>query len=66
MRIRSPWTVQQMQPLFISNIFIGIDDEIIVDADLAELIDDDGEALAVRFGEDSIEQGRLAGTRDSR
>ena len=29
---------------------VGADDEVVVDADLAELVDDDGVALAVRFG----------------
>src|SRR5258706_2925109 len=44
------------------NFFFGIDDEIIVDADLAELIDDHRIALAVRLREDSVEQRGLSGT----
>src|SRR5690606_36621821 len=33
---------------------LGADDEVVDDADLAELIDDDGVALAVVFGEDAV------------
>ena len=36
--------------------------EILIDADLAELVLDDGDALTVAFGEDAIQKGRLAGT----
>jgi hypothetical protein len=62
MRIRSPRTVQQMQPLFISkHLFVSVDDEVIVDADLAELVDDDRVALAVSLGEDTVEERGLAG-----
>ena len=46
----------------LENLFVRVDDEIIVDADLAEFIDDDRIALAVGLGEDAIEQRRLAGT----
>ena len=41
---------------------VGIDHEVVVDADLAELVDDDGIALAMVLGEDTVEQRRLAGT----
>jgi len=62
MRTRSPRTVQQMQPLFISNTsLVGADHEVVVDADLAELVDDDGVFLAVRLGQDAVEQRGLAG-----
>src|SRR5690606_10764702 len=42
--------------------FIGFDDQIVVDADFAELIDDHRVALAVVFGENAVEEGSLAGT----
>jgi hypothetical protein len=37
------------------------DHQVVVDADLAELVDDHGIALAVLLGEDAVEQGGLAG-----
>ncbi len=42
------------------DFFVGADNEIVVDADLAEFIDDDGEFSAVRFAQDTIEQRRFA------
>ncbi len=45
----------------LEDFFVGVDDQIIVDADLAELVDDHGELLAVRLRQDAVEQGRLAG-----
>ena len=45
----------------LENLFVRVDDEIIVDTDLAKFIDDDRIALAVGLGEDAIEQRRLAG-----
>src|SRR3989440_6801402 len=35
--------------------------DLVVDADLAELVDDHGVFLAVRLGQDAVEQGGLAG-----
>ena len=62
MRMRSPRTVQQMQPLFISNTSSSAPmTEFVVDPDLAEFIDDDRVALAVRLAEDAVEERRLAG-----
>jgi hypothetical protein len=46
-----------MQPFF-----FRIDDEIIVNTDLAEFIDNDGIALAVRLREDPVEQRGLSRT----
>ncbi len=43
------------------DFFVGLDDEVVVDADLAELVDDDGIFLAVVLGEDAVQQRRLAG-----
>jgi len=45
----------------LEDFFVGADDQIIVDADLAELVDDHGVFLAVRLGQDAVEQGGLAG-----
>ncbi len=44
------------------NFFFRIDDEVIVDSDLAEFIDNDGITLAVRLREDSVKQRGLSGT----
>ena len=45
----------------LEHFLVGADDQLVVDADLAELVDDHRVALAVRLGEDAVEQGRLAG-----
>jgi len=45
----------------LEHFFIGADDQVVVDADLAELVDDDGVFLAVVFRQNAVEQGRLAG-----
>ena len=45
----------------LEHFLVGADDEVVVDADLAELVDDDGVFLAVRLGQDAVEQCRLAG-----
>ncbi len=44
------------------HVFIGPDHQIVVDADLAKLIDDDGVALAMILGEDAVQQGGFTGT----
>src|SRR5215472_2218618 len=41
--------------------FVGADDEVVVDADLAEFVDDDGVLLPVRLRQNAVEQRRLAG-----
>lgn len=43
-------------------LLVGVDDQIIVDSDLAEFIHDDGVALAMRLGQNAIEQRRLSRT----
>jgi hypothetical protein len=43
------------------DFLVGLDDQVVVDADLAEFVDDDGIALAVALGENAVEQRRLAG-----
>ena len=45
----------------LEDFLVGADDEIIVDADFAKLIDDHSIAAAVLFGEDTVQQRRLAG-----
>src|SRR5690606_31056282 len=45
----------------LEHFLIRADDEFVVDADLAEFIDDDGVALAVLLGENAVEKGGLAG-----
>ncbi len=61
MRIRSPRTcAADTAVVHFEDFFVGADNEIVVDADLAEFIDDDGEFLAVRFAQDTIEQRRFA------
>src|SRR5664280_2782620 len=44
------------------NLFIGLDDELIVHADLAEFVFDDGDFAAVLLGEHAVQQCGLAGT----
>ena len=39
------------------NLFVGFDDQIVVDADLAEFIDNHCVTFAVRFGQNPVEQG---------
>ena len=41
--------------IHLEHFFIGIHHELIVDTTFAELIDDDGEFLAVRFGQNAVE-----------
>jgi hypothetical protein len=45
----------------LEHFLVGADHEVVVDADLAELVDDHGVALAVRLGEDAVEERGLAG-----
>ena len=42
------------------NFFVGVHDEIVVDADFAEFIDDHRKFLAMMLGEDAVEQSGLA------
>ena len=48
------------------HFLVGADDEVVVDADLAEFVDDDGVFLAVRLGQDAVEQVWSCRRRDSR
>src|SRR6185369_14075730 len=45
----------------LEHFFVGVHHQLVVDADLAELVDDHGVLLAVRFGQDAVEQRGLAG-----
>jgi hypothetical protein len=47
------------------NFLIGIDDEFVVDANLSEFIFDHGDAEAVVFREDTVEEGGLAGAEEA-
>jgi len=44
----------------LEDFFLGIDHEILIDTDFSELVFDHGDALAVVFGKDAIQKGRLA------
>ncbi len=43
------------------DLFVRLDDQVVIDADLAELVDDDRIFLAVIVGEDAVQKRRLAG-----
>ena len=45
----------------LEDFLVGIDDEVVVDADVAEFVDDHRVALAVILGQDAIEKCGLAG-----
>ena len=49
----------------LEDLLVGIDDEGVVDPDLAEFVFDDGDAFAVLGGEDAVEEGRLAGSEEA-
>jgi hypothetical protein len=48
------------------HFFVGADDQVVVDADLAEFVDDDGVFLAVVFRQDPVQQRGLAGAEIAR
>src|ERR1700681_3197256 len=45
----------------LENLFVRIDDEIVVDTDLSEFVHDHGKPLAMRFRKNAVQQRRLAG-----
>ena len=49
----------------LEDLFLGADDEVLIDADLAELVLDDGDPLAVLGGQDVVEQRGLAGAEEA-
>ena len=44
----------------LEQLFVGVQDEVVVDADLSEFIDDDRVAPAVVLGQDAVQKRRLA------
>ena len=49
----------------LEEFFVGLDDELVVHADLAEFVFDHGEFLAVLFGEDAVEERGFAGAEEA-
>ena len=49
----------------LEDFLVRADDQLVVDADLAELVLDYGEAPSVIFGQDAVEQGGLARTEEA-
>ena len=45
----------------LEHFFVSADDELVIDADLAKLVDDDRVTLAMWFAQNAVKQGRLAG-----
>src|ERR1019366_5695330 len=45
----------------LEHLLVGVHDEVVVNAQFAELVDDDGIFAAVVLGQDAVEQRRLAG-----
>ena len=43
----------------LEQLFVGVQDEVVVDADLAEFIDDDRIAPPVVLGKDAVQERRL-------
>jgi hypothetical protein len=50
----------------LEDLFLGVDDQVLVDADLAELVLDDGDPLAVLLGQDVGSAGWSCRNRGSR
>ena len=49
----------------LEDLFVSVDDERLIDADLPVLVLDHGNALAVLLAQDPVEQGRLAGAEEA-
>ena len=47
------------------HFLVGIDHEVVIHAELAELVDDDGVAAAVVLGEDAVQQRGFAGAEEA-
>ena len=57
---------QQMQPLLqLHHVVVGGDDQLVVDADLAELVDDDRGPESLLVGQDMIQQRGLAAAEEA-
>ncbi len=50
----------------LEHFLVGADDELVVDADLAEFVDDHGVFAPVRLAQDAVEQASSCRRRDSR
>jgi len=50
--------------IHLEHFLVGVDHQLLVDADLTELVLDDGNALAVMLAQDTVQQRRLAGSRE--
>ena len=50
----------------LEQLLFGADDELAVDADLAEFVLDDGDALAVLLGEDAVQERGFSGAKEAR
>ena len=65
--MRSPRTVQQMQPLLVSKSSSSAPmTSSLVDADFAEFVLDDGDALAVFLAEDAVQERGFSGAKEAR
>ena len=65
--IRSPRSVQQRQPVCsVDEAFLAGLDQIMVEPDLAELVDDHGRAQKLRVLEQACQQRGLAAAEESR
>ena len=47
----------------LEHLLVAVDDEVVVDAEFAELVDDNGVLLAVLLAQDAVQQGRLPAPR---
>ena len=47
------------------DLLVGLDDELVIDAHLAEFVLNDGDPAAVLFGENAVQQGGLAGAEEA-
>ena len=59
----SPHGATDASVVHLEHFLVGIHHEVVVDADLAEFIDDDRELLPVRFRQNAVEQRGLAAPR---
>src|SRR5690349_6375847 len=65
MSVRSGSLPKKMSLLTREDLFLGPDDEVLIDADLAKLVLDDGDPLAVIGREDVFEEGGLPGPKEA-
>ena len=58
----APYPAAQAAIVHLEHFLVRADDKVIVNPDLAELIDDDGVFAAMRLAEDAVEEGGLSGS----